>query len=190
MTNKMRRKGRSPKLDTSFPGPYTILKALPEHMYNIECRAQVSVLNESRLKLFRPCNETCSQAPKIPEVPRCPNTKGAVIHKAQSKHNTNLEDWPLLPTPVHLQDGGASLRVEESDRGTPWASKEVDQNNHNNETNSKDTLAEITNKTIIENNSETYQKIPTTWDNLHQDYQAENMFENTNNRPVWNRRAL
>jgi transposase InsO family protein len=62
MVNKRRRKGQNPKLQPKFVGPYEVPESYPSHTYKLERQNQVSVQNEGRLKMYRPCGASAGQA--------------------------------------------------------------------------------------------------------------------------------
>ena len=82
LLNKRRRKGENPKLQQKFVGPYEVLKSFPNHTYHISRQGQTSTQNESRLKLYRPCDDSVGQAPATLEPRRGPNMKGGYSRRA------------------------------------------------------------------------------------------------------------
>jgi hypothetical protein len=78
MINKRRRKGQNPKLQHKFVGPYVVVESYPSHTYKLERQNQVSIQNEGRLKMYRPCGTSAGQAPGLIEPTRRPNMKGIV----------------------------------------------------------------------------------------------------------------
>jgi transposase InsO family protein len=98
MLNKRRRKGENPKLQAKFVGPYQVMEAYKNHTYRIHRQGQESVQNESRLKLYIPCEERVAQGPYSRELPMRPNMKGGV--NRNNKRNTrerNTEEIENTP---------------------------------------------------------------------------------------------
>jgi len=52
MINYRRRRGQAAKLQLKFVGPYTVVEVMPNHTYKLECSGQVSIQNETPLKLY------------------------------------------------------------------------------------------------------------------------------------------
>jgi transposase InsO family protein len=76
LLSKRRRKGTCHKLLTKFLGPYRILEVYENHTYKIECRGQISVEHEFRLKPYRHPLHVRGRAPVSVEPRRLPNMRG------------------------------------------------------------------------------------------------------------------
>ena len=76
MVSKRRRKGDCHKLQPKFIGPYRVLEVYPNHTYKLECRGQLSVEHERRLKRHRPTVNGRGHAAVRPEPRRRPNMRG------------------------------------------------------------------------------------------------------------------
>ena len=85
LEKKRRQKGGNPKLQPKFVGPYEVIEVYSNHTYGMERSGQVSLQNECKLKLFKPCSEAAGQALAALEPRRRPNMKGAT-RKAKPIH--------------------------------------------------------------------------------------------------------
>ena len=98
LENKRKKQGDNPKLKKKFLGPYEVVQSYSNHTYEIERQGHVSVQNECRLKLYRPCLEESGQAPGWREPNRRPNMKVATRNDPQRNNasQTGTSDQGLL----------------------------------------------------------------------------------------------
>ena len=134
MLNKRRRKGEANKLVPRFVGPFKVVSVYPDtRTYKISRLGQESVQNESRLKLFKSCQNSWGQAPILLEPTRRPNMKGS-IKRSQTKAHPNLE---LVPPRTGRQEEATSGRPSnevESELSSPAGSKRAEGGQLQNET--------------------------------------------------------
>jgi hypothetical protein len=89
-------------------GPYEVVESYPSHTYKLEKQNQMSVQNESRLNLYKPCQATQGQAPGLLEATRRPNMKGVAGKRKQASDLlTETTDIPGIPA-VDKAAGAAS----------------------------------------------------------------------------------
>jgi hypothetical protein len=105
LLNKRRRKGENPKLQPRFIGPYRVVEARANHTYKIDRQGQSSVQNESRLKLYYPCNEPMGKAPAAVEPRRRSNMKGATKnYLRQDNDREGNNELPPLASPEYFAE--------------------------------------------------------------------------------------
>jgi len=70
MINYRRPRGQAAKFQPKFVGPYAVVEVMPNHMYKLERSGQVSIQNETRLKLYWASPDAVQEAPLLLFEPR------------------------------------------------------------------------------------------------------------------------
>lgn len=124
LRRKRYRKGTSPKLNSKFNGPYTILKTFPNHTYLLDLHGRQSVESESRLKLHVETETNWGKAPILPEANRHP-TRTGISHKNSKlrKQSSDLETEMFELLQAHKQESnsrtGSKVEVKSKGPTTP-----------------------------------------------------------------------
>ena len=124
LENRRRRKGVNQKLQAKFVGPYEVLKAFPNHTYEICRQGQKSVQSEQRLKKYTEAIRPAGRAPGELEVRRRPNMKGAVTRQTRKEEVPVPPEEVIRPPEIPDRDiqrtqspGAGPTRIEPSEVG-------------------------------------------------------------------------